>query len=56
VREGDLVRTTVGLYNRHRGAYRIVVRYRTVDPTPGPLPSPVYPGLLVGEARVVVPR
>jgi hypothetical protein len=56
VRAGDLVRTTVGLYNRHRGAYRIVVRYRTVDPTPGPLPSPVYPGLLVGEARVVVPR
>jgi hypothetical protein len=55
VAAGDLVRTTVDLYNRRRGAYRIVVRYRTVRPRPGPYASLAYPGLLVGEARVDVP-
>ena len=40
----DLVRTTVGLYNRQRGAYRIVVRYRTVSARPGPYASLTYPG------------
>jgi hypothetical protein len=55
VEAGGLVRTTVGLYNRRRGAYRIVVRYRTVSARPGPYASLDYPGLLVGETRVVVP-
>jgi hypothetical protein len=52
---GDLVRTTVDLYNRRRGVYRIVVRYRTVSARPGPYASLDYPGLLVGETRVDVP-
>jgi hypothetical protein len=55
VEAGDLVRTTVGLYNRRRGDYRIIVRYRTVKPRPGPYASLAYPGLLVGQARVDVP-
>ena len=55
VEAGDLVRTTVGLYNRQRGVYRIVVRYRTVDPRPGPYASLAYPGALVGVQRVDVP-
>jgi hypothetical protein len=54
VAAGGRVRTTVGLYNRRRGAYRIVVRYRTVSPRPGPYASLAYPGLLVGEARIDV--
>jgi hypothetical protein len=55
VAAGDLVRTTVDLYNRQRGTYRIVVRYRTVDARPGPYASLAYPGLLVGVQRVDVP-
>ena len=55
VKPGSLVRTTVDLYNHRRGAYRIVVRYRTVRPRPGPYASLAYPGLLVGQARVDVP-
>lgn len=55
VRAGDLVRTTADLYNKHRGTYRIVVRYRTVKARPGPYSSLAYPGLLVGTARVTVP-
>ena len=55
VHAGGLVRTTVDLYNHRRGPYRIVVRYRTVRPRPGPYASPAYPGLLVGQARVRVP-
>jgi hypothetical protein len=55
VRAGDPVRTTVPLYDKHRGGYRIVVRYRTVKARPGPLATPAYPGLLVGQARVTVP-
>jgi hypothetical protein len=52
---GDLVRTTVDLYNKHHGTYRIVVRYRTVHARPGPYATPAYPGLLVGETTVTVP-
>jgi hypothetical protein len=52
---GALVRTTVDLYNHHRGPYRIIVRYRTVRPRPGPYATLAYPGLLVGQARVQVP-
>jgi hypothetical protein len=55
VKAGGLVRTTVDLYNHRRGVYRIVVRYRTVRPRPGPYASLAYPGLLVGQARVDVP-
>lgn len=55
IKGGDLVRTTVDLYNRRRGPYRIVVRYRTVTPRPGPSPSLAYPGLLVGQTRIDVP-
>jgi hypothetical protein len=55
VEAGGLVRTTVGLYNHRRGAYRIVVRYRTVSARPGPYAGLAYPGLLVGQARVDVP-
>jgi hypothetical protein len=55
VAAGDLVRTTVDLYNHRRGAYRIVVRYRTVSARPGPYASLDYPGVLVGQARVDVP-
>jgi hypothetical protein len=55
VEAGALVRTTVDLYDRRRGPYRIVVRYRTVRPRPGPYASLAYPGLLVGQARVDVP-
>jgi hypothetical protein len=55
VKAGGLVRTTVDLYNHRRGAYRIVVRYRTVRPRPGPYASLAYPGLVVGQARVDVP-
>jgi hypothetical protein len=55
VQAGGLVRTTVDLDNHRRGAYRIVVRYRTVRPRPGPYASLAYPGLLVGQARVDVP-
>jgi hypothetical protein len=55
VEAGGLVRTTVDLYDHRRGAYRIVVRYRTVRPRPGPTASLAYPGLLVGQARVDVP-
>jgi hypothetical protein len=55
VAAGDAVRTTVDLYNRRRGAYRIVVRYRTLSARPGPYASLESPGALVGEARVVVP-
>jgi hypothetical protein len=55
VKAGDLVRTTVDLYNHRRGAYRIVVRYRTVSPRPGPYAEPAYPGVVVGQIRVNVP-
>jgi hypothetical protein len=55
VAAGDLVHTTVDLYDHRRGPYRIVVRYRTVSSRPGPYASLAYPGLLVGQARVVVP-
>jgi hypothetical protein len=55
IASGGLVRTTVDLYNHQRGAYRIVVRYRSVRARPGPYASHAYPGVLVGEARVVVP-
>jgi hypothetical protein len=55
VEAGHLVRTTVGLYDSRRGPYRIVVRYRSVRPRPGPYASLAYPGLLVGQARVDVP-
>jgi hypothetical protein len=55
VNAGDLVRTTVDLYNHRRGPYRIVVRYRTVRPRPGPYAEPAYPGVVVGQARVDVP-
>ncbi len=55
VEAGSLVRTTVGLYNRRHGPYRIIVRYRTVRPRPGPYSSLAYPGLLVGQARIDVP-
>lgn len=34
VKAGGLVRTTVGLYDRRRGAYRIVVRFRGVSHAP----------------------
>jgi hypothetical protein len=54
VEAGGLVRTTVDLYDHRRGAYRIVVRYRTVRPRPGPYAIPAYPGLLVGRTRVHV--
>ena len=52
---GGLVRTTVNLYNERRGAYRIVVRYRTVSPRPGPYATLAFPGLLVGQTHVDVP-
>jgi hypothetical protein len=52
---GDLVRTTVDLYNKHRGRYHIIVRYRTVKARPGPYAHPAYPGVLVGETSVTVP-
>jgi hypothetical protein len=55
VAAGELVRTTVDLYNHRRGAYRIVVRYRTVSARPGPYASLDYPGLPVGATRVDVP-
>jgi len=55
VKAGDLVHTTVDLYNRRRGPYLIVVRYETVKARPGPYASLAYPGLLVGQARVNVP-
>ena len=55
VAAGALVRTTVALYNHQRGAYRIVVRYRTISARPGPYASLDSPGLLVGKARVDVP-
>ena len=55
VQAGDLVRTTVDLDNHHHGAYRIVVRYRTVSPRPGPYASLESPGLLVGQTRINVP-
>jgi hypothetical protein len=55
VEAGGLVRTTVDLYNHRRGAYRIIVRYRTVSARPGPYASLAYPGTLVGKARVDVP-
>jgi hypothetical protein len=55
VQAGDLVHTTVDLYNKHRGKYRIVVRYRTVNPRPGPYATPAWPGLLVGQTTVTVP-
>jgi hypothetical protein len=55
VMAGDLVRTTVDLYDRRRGPYLIVVRYRTIGARPGPYASLAYPGRLVGQARVVVP-
>jgi hypothetical protein len=55
VRNGAMVRITVDLYNREPGPYRIVVRYRTVKPRPGPYASLPYPGKLVGEAHVDVP-
>ncbi|MEA2255401.1 MAG: hypothetical protein QOG35_1446 [Solirubrobacteraceae bacterium] len=54
VEAGGLVRTTVDLYDHRRGAYRIVVRYRTVRRRPGPCAIPAYPGLLVGRTRVHV--
>jgi hypothetical protein len=34
----------------------LLVLARETPAAPGPLPSPAYPGLLVGEARVMVPR
>ena len=52
---GTLVRTTVPLYDQRRGGYRIVVRYRTVPPRPGPFAGLAYPGLLVGQTHVNVP-
>ena len=55
VQAGDPVRTTVPLYDRRRGTYRIVVRYRMVKPRPGPYAPLAYPGLLVGQARLDVP-
>jgi hypothetical protein len=55
VEAGAMVRTTVDLYNKHRGRYRIVVRYRTVAARPGPYARPAWPGLLVGQAEVTVP-
>jgi hypothetical protein len=55
VRKGAMVRITVDLYNGEPGPYRIVVRYRTVKPRPGPYASLPYPGKLVGEAHVDVP-
>jgi hypothetical protein len=55
VHAGDLAHTTVNLYNKHRGKYRIVVRYRTVNPRPGPYATPAWPGLLVGQTTVTVP-
>lgn len=55
IEAGRTVRTTVDLYDGRRGAYRIVVRYRSVGANPGPYASLAYPGMLVGEARVTVP-
>ncbi|MDP1847880.1 MAG: hypothetical protein Q8K79_08815 [Solirubrobacteraceae bacterium] len=55
VKAGDLVRTTVDLYNKRRGTYRIVVRYRTLPPRPGPYPTLGHRGLLVGQAHLDVP-
>lgn len=51
---GETVRTTVGLYNKRRGAYRIVVRYQSVPPRPDPYAMLATPGILVGETRVLV--
>jgi len=55
IEAGKTVRTTVDLYNKHRGGYRIVVRYRSVRARPGPLATLAYPGILVGQAHVNVP-
>jgi len=55
VRAGQMVRTTVDLYNHRRGPYRIVVRFRSVKARPGPMASLAWPGLVVGQRRVVVP-
>lgn len=55
VRAGELVHTTVPLYNGRHGIYLIVVRYRSVAPHPGPMGSLAYPGHLVGRQRVTVP-
>jgi hypothetical protein len=55
VEAGDLVRTTIAVSPRRSATYLIVVRYRTVRSRPGPRASLAYPGLLVGQARVVVP-
>jgi hypothetical protein len=55
VNAGDQVRITVDLYNHRRGPYRIVVRYKTIAARPGPYASLASPGLLVGQADVLVP-
>lgn len=52
---GETVRITVGLYNKRRGAYRIVVRYQSVPARPDPYAMLATPGTKVGETRVVVP-
>jgi hypothetical protein len=52
VEAGSLVHTTIALDRHHHGPYRIIVRFRTVRPRPGPHASLAYPGLLVGRARV----
>ena len=53
---GTQVHITVGLYNHRRGPYRIVVRYRIVGSHPGPIGGLQWPGVLVGQARIVVPH
>ena len=55
INAGETVRTTVGLYNKRRGAYRIVVRYQSVPARPGPYAALTSPGTLVGQTRVVIP-
>lgn len=55
VEAGALVHTTVPLYRRHHGRFRIVVRYRTVAARPGPGAPIAWPGKLVGHTSVRVP-
>jgi hypothetical protein len=54
VTAGSPVHTTIVLERHEHGPYLIVVSFRTLRSRPGPYASLVYPGLLVGRARVAV--
>lgn len=54
---GQLVRTTVDLYNHRRGAYRIIVCFKSASGIRPPIGWPIRGGNwpIVGVARVSVP-